>query len=207
VLGVIALSLLVVATGVLAWRARASSRHTPFGRVLVFGDSITDISASMLHERFDPSFTMTVSGVGGARATERVASAQELTDRRPEQLIIELGTNDVLQGTSLDDAIGAVTKIATSFPGLRCVHVVNINEQMVSFSQPDLPQRAADMNRRIRAAAEQHGWDVVEWNTIVDRYEAAHEPDGPLTTDTVHPTAIGQELLANAYDDVMQGCR
>jgi len=44
-----------------------------------------------------PTYTVTVSGTGGARADRRERDAAVLALERPDRVIINLGTNDVFQ--------------------------------------------------------------------------------------------------------------
>jgi len=199
------LALVVVVVGAyLGWRVAVggADRH----QVVVLGDSITAQADAPLHERFDPSYAMAVSGVSGARADERVADGAAYAATTPGQVIINLGTNDVLQGTPTDETAASLTTLGEGFAGARCIHLVTVNEHMVDLSRPQLHDEAVAVNERIRAIAAQHSWDVVDWAAIVTAADQAGNPDGPLTMDTVHPTPLGQQRLLDAYALALDRC-
>jgi lysophospholipase L1-like esterase len=211
VIGLVLVALLLVA-GVAVVRSRnepapsAAAPHTTARSVVMIGDSITDQATADLHTRFDPTFTMTVSGIGGTRADQRVPDAPRLAAAAPTQLVVDLGTNDVIQGTPLSTTIASITTIVADFPTARCVHLVDISENMVSPEDAPLSSRATALNEALRTLAAAHGWDVIDWAGIVHRYDAAHDPDGEITLDTVHPTPVGRRLLLDAISDSLERC-
>lgn len=185
---------------------RGGLGSTGGNEVVVFGDSITEQATDPLHQRFDGSFAVTVSGVSGARADQRVADAAAYASTTPGHVIINLGTNDVLQGTPTEETVAALTHIAEGFSGTDCVHLVTVNERMVDLSRPELHVGAVAINERIRALAAEQGWDVIDWASIVAESDQAGNPEGPLTLDTVHPTPVGQRHLLDAYQQALDRC-
>ena len=203
VLAVVLVLALLAAAAFVAWRVATGSNG---GEVVVLGDSITEQATGPLHERFDSSYAMSISGVSGERADQRVADASAYAATTPGQVIINLGTNDVLQGTPPDETASSLTQIAEGFTDTRCIHLVTINESMVDLSRPQLHDGAVAVNERVRSMAAAHGWDVIDWAGIVAASDRAGNPEGPLTLDTVHPTPLGQQRLLDAYADALHRC-
>lgn len=167
-------------------------------RVLVLGDSITQQSDPTLHDGLDVAYDLTVWGIGGSRADEHVHDGELFRAVDPEQVIIDLGTNDVLQGTPAEQTIAALTRIGLACAGARAVHFVTVTEGVFAEGSPVLRARSVELNRRIEVMAAAHGWHVIPWHAVVDQYLEAGEPEGPITSDTIHPTDVGRRLLAAA---------
>ena len=195
------LLVVVLAVAALWWTGRGG------GGVVLYGDSITMQTGPVFERVLGGEYEVTTDGIPNLRSTERVESAATLAEGGPDQVIINLGTNDILQSGALDEAEAALDRIGTTFAGARCVHLVTVNDKMVNFQDKTMNQRAADLNRSIRELAGRQGWGVVPWDEIVRDYDAAGSPEGPLTSDTVHPTdAVGQPKLAEAYRQALDGC-
>jgi len=167
-------------------------------RVLVLGDSITQQSDPTLHDGLDVVYDLTVWGIGGSRADEHVHDDELFRAVDPEQVIIDLGTNDVLQGTPPEQTIAALTRIGSACASARAIHYVTVTEGLFGEGSPVLRDRSVELNRRIEAMVAAHGWRLIPWHAIVDEYIGAGEPEGPITSDTIHPTDVGRRLLAAA---------
>ena len=167
-------------------------------RVLVLGDSITQQSDPTLHDGLDVSYDLTVWGIGGSRADEHVHDDELFRAVDPEQVIIDLGTNDVLQGTPPEQTIAALTRIGQACDTARAIHFVTVTEGVFGEGDPALRARSVELNARIRTVAATYGWHVIPWHAVVDDYLDAGEPEGPITSDTIHPTDVGRRLLAAA---------
>jgi hypothetical protein len=169
------------------------------------GDSITDRARSGLHERFGVDDSRVVA-VGGATIQDMGASAQAAAAGDPPIVVVNLGTNDVLLLDPPEEIAGRLDAMVEELEGARCVYVVTINERMVSPQGGDPKAIAAALNTTIR------GWDgsdnrhVVDWAKVVNDYDAAGAPDGPVTTDTVHPTEVGQAMLLDEIGRELETC-
>jgi lysophospholipase L1-like esterase len=199
---VLLIALVLIGGGLVVWQWRAAKQ-----KVVLLGDSITDMSAPVFQQTLGGKYDLIVSGVPNARADDREPDVPALAATQPKQVVINLGTNDILHNTSLDEAVASLTRIGGSFPSASCIHLVTINEGMIDFSQPDLHDRSVTLNQRVRALADEHHWHIIDWNAAAQAYEASGEKEGPLSTDTVHPTAEkGQPILADAYLRGLQTC-
>lgn len=185
-----------------AFRLYPRDHHT----VLLYGDSITDISADVLHRDLDPDFAVTISGVSGARVDQRLPDAPKFAALQTSQVVINLGTNNLFQQWSLDATEKDLVQLAESFPNADCIHLVTMNIDFVNFNQPDLTQRAQQLNAWILATASDRGWYVIRWDLEVRQYDLSTQPEGPITSDSVHPTLAGQHRLAGLYRDALARC-
>jgi len=167
-------------------------------RVLVIGDSITQQSDPTLHDGLDLAYDLTVWGIGGSRADEHVHDDELFRAVAPDQVIIDLGTNDVLQGTPPDQTIAALTQLGAACGAAQAIYFVTVTEGVFGEGSPVLLARSTDLNERIQAMAAAHGWGVIPWHELVSDAIAAGEPDGPITSDTIHPTEVGRRLFAAA---------
>jgi len=199
---ILVVGLLAIGAGLVVWQWRSAKP-----KVVLLGDSITDMSSPVLQDALGNRYSLVISGVPNARADDREPDVPALAATKPDQVVINLGTNDLLKNASLDEAVASLTRIGGSFTSASCVHLVTLNESMVDFNQPDLHQRSVTLNERLRALAAEHGWHVIDWNAAAQAYEATGEKDGPLSTDTVHPTAEkGQHILAEEYRHGLEAC-
>lgn len=198
-------ALVLVAVSVVAWKVTHPS--TAHRNVVVMGDSITFLGHALISQELGDNFQVTASGINGARSDERVRDADALAAQtHASQLIINLGTNDVMQATPPDQSINAVTTIASRFTEARCIHLVTISEGIFSMKDPEVNARAAQLNARFEALAAERGWNVIQWDDVVRDYGANGERDGSISSDTVHPTPLGQQMLIEEYDAALERC-
>ena len=132
--------------------------------------------------------------------------AVEAAAADPEQVIVNLGSNDVLLSWPLDRSVEAYTRLLGYFDDARCVHLVTVNERFRSNVDEGLAFRALLLNNQIRLLAASAGARVIDWSKMVADYEAAGSPYGPITSDSVHPTELGQKMLADAYREGLRTC-
>lgn len=179
-----------------------SPEHEP---VAVIGDSITAIGERQLLETAGDRFKLDIRAKFGARIEEQLAAASELAATKPVQVVINLGTNDVLYGVPLGDSLAALEQMAAMFTTAKCIHFVTIS---TNLRQGDRTPRAEAnaMNEQILDLAKRTGkGDVVRWDYLMDEATTSEEPLG-LTDDGVHPTAKGQRELADAVVDALERC-
>jgi hypothetical protein len=178
----------------------------PTDDVALVGDSITEQSEAMLHSILDPTYHVRIRGRGGYRIEEMEPYAIELATTHPEQVVINLGSNDALKSWPLDKSVLALKRLIADFKGARCLHLVTVNESIVNDRVPDLASRTAALNAEIRRIAATENFNVIDWSRAVSDDVAAGSPNGGVTSDTVHPTPEGQRVLAELYKTALGTC-
>jgi lysophospholipase L1-like esterase len=169
--------------------------------VTLFGDSITVLVADEV-TKDAPDFDIAVDGTWGLRIDEELDPAADIALDRPDQVVINLGTNNVLQHHDTTASSEDLSTMIDLLAGARCIHIVTINEHINRMGE-DFGPAAAALNAQIRTLAGRHlNVDVIDWNKIVEE----HLDEGIVDDDSVHPNAAGIELLAAAYVDAIEGC-
>jgi hypothetical protein len=173
--------------------------------VAVIGDSITFVSAPEIGDALGDDWDATIDGRPGFTVADQLPTARALAEDRPEQVILNLGTNDVTGQDALGPALAALAEMVALFPDAECVHLVTVSELM-AIEDVDAPARAAAFNEGVdRLASTDPRLRVIDWTAAVQAAQDA-DPDVALTDDTVHPSPDGQRLLADLYDQALAGC-
>ncbi len=174
--------------------------------VAVLGDSITFVTTGKIFQEFDNEYKVIGDAKLGARVEDMQPTADSLAPQKPQQLIVDLGTNDVLLDTPIDQAGASLREMIGKFKDAKCIHVVNINTHMTSDGAP-VPDAARAMNEQIdKIAADDHRIDVIDWDGMVGGSVDDQHPAGTFTADTVHPSEEGQRALADAMADSLARC-
>lgn len=177
--------------------------------VVLAGDSITERSAGALAGSIDGTFGLgghdvEVVATSGATTTDMEPEVIATAGDHPEQVVINLGTNDVVRTATVSEALASIDRMAAAFPDARCIHLVTVSESMVAFEDPDGPgPRAVELNQGILALADQHGYRTIRWDQIVADATARSEP---VTLDSIHPNDAGEALLVDAYQQAIESC-
>ena len=176
------------------------------GRVVLIGDSITEQTEDTFESVLGSRWSLWIDGVGGATVAQQMSAAERGAAESPQQVVVELGTNDV--GRDLDPAtsVALVRSMLDLFPTATCLHVVTVTEGM-SLDGRDHRADAAAFNDGLRALAEADPrLTVIEWDDALAAEEAAGVERTDLLYDTVHLTDRGEQLLAGLYADALQAC-
>ncbi len=183
------------------WLAR------PAPTVAFLGDSISVVTSPEIKTELGGDYTPDIAAVLGIQAGQMIPAGQRAAAKDPDQVVIELGSNDVLHGANLGNAQADLLKLISLFPNARCIHMVNIDTHMTDNGTP-LGPRAGTLNVALsRLHAADKRIDIIDWNQIVSADIAAHPPSGtPLTDDTVHPNPAGRALLATAIKTALDNC-
>jgi len=170
------------------------------------GDSITAQAKDLLVRSLSSGYHLAIDGRSNYRVAEQLPAAARMAGGDPEQVIINLGSNDVGSEVPTDESAASLAEMVALFPAARCVHLVTINESMGVPTAAKGPVLARDLNARIRAlAATDPRIRIVDWAQIVRDFEAVNGP-GSATSDTVHPTWDGQRVLIAAYQRSLDSC-
>lgn len=174
--------------------------------VVVLGDSITEFGEGHLVDVLGEEYELTVDGVFGARTGDRVDAAAAVAATNPDQVVVNLGTNDVVVGTPLDKLRRNIDALLTELDSVECVHVVTVGENLLSDGIP-LPRAGAAVNQQIAEVAAQHpNTQLLYWDRVQDA--AARRRDDPqaLLFDGIHPDGDGLMVLAGGYSRVLGDC-
>lgn len=171
------------------------------GGVVLVGDSLTMLVAEPVAAAA-PDLEVRRDADWGLRIDQEIASASEEATKDPDQVVINLGTNNVLQGYDPTASAQDLTTIVDEFDDVPCVHIVTINERMNRLGQ-DTSSAAAALNAQIRALADSRpNVRLIDWNQIaLDR-----AAEGLMDPDTVHPNGAGVAVLTQAYVDALRSC-
>ena len=177
--------------------------------VVLAGDSITELNAGALAGSVDGTFgigghDVAVVARSGATAAAMEPDVVATAADEPRQVVINLGTNDVVRTRDVAGALASIERMAAAFPSAACVHLVTLSESMVSFEDAAGPgPRAAELNQAIIELAAQHGYRLIRWDELVAAGAARSEP---LTVDSIHPDGVGVDELAEAYRTAIESC-
>lgn len=178
-------------------------------RVAVLGDSITALDQEALTEDLGDEYRLSISGNFGKTAEQVLPEARELSERSFAQVIINLGTNDVLQGRSAAEAVDTIARQAEMFDSARCVHVVTVNEHMVNQRTGRFTGDLAEsFNEALRSYARDHDRvSVIDWNEVASQHlNDSEPPTSSLTSDSIHPTESGNSELNDLYRQALSDC-
>ena len=190
-----------------SWLAGCSSG--PEESVAIVGDSITAFDQTALNEQLGGDFELVITGNYGKTVDQVMPEAEVVAQRDYDQVIINLGTNDVLQDLPVDQSMAALRQMIELFGDARCIHLVNINEHMLEPLSKESTTAAA---QRFNAAQQQvvdadDQLSVLDWNAVAAG--SLNDEDPPwstLTEDSVHPTPEGNTRLNDLYRDALDRC-
>lgn len=200
------------------WEARRIAASTPStpepapgpaatDDVALVGDSITEMADRDLRRELEPPYHLRIRGRGGYRIEEMEPYAIELATTKPEQVVINLGSNDILKNWPLERSVTALNRMTAKFQGYRCLHLVTVNEYFNVPDDPGVHDRAAALNEEIRRIAASNGFRVIDWNALVVAYIQDGLPEGALTGDSIHPTEVGTAKLSKLYREALDSCQ
>jgi lysophospholipase L1-like esterase len=179
---------------------------TELPTVAVVGDSITEQGQQVLRDELSSRWDLEIDGRSGYTIEQQLPAAVALAAAGPTQVIVNLGTNDVLRQRPTEDVVADLEALLEAVDGVGCVHVVTVAEGMV-LGGYDHTQAAIEANAAIAAAVEgDDRVDLVDWAADVRGYQAGSQPDGPILYDSIHPNEAGQRRLAALYADALGGC-
>lgn len=170
------------------------------------GDSITVQLTPYLEAAADGKFSVAIAAVSGATIADMVDDAAAVAAKSPPVLVVNLGSNDVIQAVPPEQSAADLERLLNQFDGVECLVLVRVNENMFSYVEGFLTERAVATNAALAEVAARRGAVVIDWNQILDTQRAtAGTPD--MLLDTIHVTPYGADVLTAAYlDAVDNGC-
>lgn len=177
--------------------------------VAVIGDSITSFDQPDLEHQLGHDFHLTISGNFGEQVAEVLPEAKVIATTHEDQVIINLGTNDVLGGVLIPRSMVAMQEMIDMFPNARCIHLVNLNEHMLDVrTGRSVSEEAREFNAALGDLVK--GDDrlgIIDWNAVAASSMNDRDPAfSTLTKDSVHPTAEGNDKLNSLYANALHGC-
>ncbi len=177
--------------------------------VAVIGDSITVFDQTELQSRLGRDFELVVSGSTGYTIAEVMPEAQFVASRTYDQVIINMGSNDVLNGLDVDQSMSDLVAIIALFDSASCLHLVNVNEHMINLTTTSFTTTAArTFNAALADLVVGDGrLSIIDWAAVTDDNLNDDEPPwSTLTEDSIHPTEEGNRVLHGLYDDALASC-
>ncbi|MEZ5320607.1 MAG: GDSL-type esterase/lipase family protein [Microthrixaceae bacterium] len=169
--------------------------------VILLGDSITKLIEEQV-TRDVGDHKVAIHADWGLRLDQVVDEADALGSDAPDQVIINLGTNNVLQGYDPVSSVEDLRTIVDAFDGSQCITIVTVNDHM-TYRGRDLSAGAIRFNQGIvELAGSNPRISVLDWNRLLSE----HRDENPISADTVHPDPTGVRLLAGAYRSAILRC-
>lgn len=162
-------------------------------QVLVVGNSIASLSAAEIETLLSPNYAVQVDAVVGATMHAQLPTIISLMATRPDDVVVELGTNDA-NGMNPDWA-AAFDQEVDALRSARCVVLVNVNTNVQPPNwSPAQVAVARQLNEAMATVARQHStFHVLDWDGAV----AAHPGAGWVDAGQIHPTPAGRRALAH----------
>jgi lysophospholipase L1-like esterase len=203
---VVAVLGLVAVTTLLVSGCSGGSSYTgnPGGpKVGIVGDSITNLLKPDLKSAVGSRYRYVVKARDGKRIDQQLDELRSLLhgDDPPQRLIVNLGTNDVLQGRS--DALGHLDRELQLVADVDCVILVTINPN-ADDGDSHLAEKLNDAMKG--AVASLPNFHLLDWAGLLAA--DPHRAEQWLSDfDAVHPSAAGSQALAAQYRQALdQDC-
>lgn len=166
--------------------------HGP--KVGIVGDSITNLIKDDLHATVGAKYHYLVRARNGKRIDEQLGALSSILDADdpPKRVIVNLGTNDVLQRRS--DAVAHLDEELKVLADVPCVILVTISGT-ADYGRGHL---SADLNAAMKAAVAAHpNFHLLDWAAMLAADD--HRSLWLSPEDAIHPTVAGGEVLAAQY--------
>ena len=200
-----------IAGGVVLTALVATGCSNTGDSVAVVGDSITALDQTAMDEQLGSDYELVVTGNFGKTVAEVMPEATVLAQRDYDQVIINLGTTDVLKDLDVGTSMDAMRQMIALFDSAECIHLVNINEHMVvqDSTAASRTTQAATFNTALEElATTDRRLSIIDWNEVAaGALDDQDPPVSSLTEDSIHPTADGNTELNQLYASALSGCR
>jgi lysophospholipase L1-like esterase len=170
------------------------------------GDSITFQATTALEDRAPDTWRADVRATSGATIVDMAAQAARMGAEQPEAVIVNLGTNDVMQGLPPEKSAADLDLLLDQLGDPSCVVLVTVHENIVTEQDGVLADRVRATNAALAEVADRRGVRVVDWTAHLAAAGAV--PGTPdLLIDTVHLSDAGIDNLVGLYlDTLADGC-
>jgi lysophospholipase L1-like esterase len=144
-----------------------------------------------------PALDVQTHAVPGLTAVEGRIGLGPLLERRPNALVVVLGTNDIRDGNVSPEELAAIEDLADRIDEVPCVRWAEVSTSGTSASVNEAGVR---WNRELAAAASAHGFGLVPWAAAVAVHPEWLVPDG------IHHTPEGQAQFARMLLESLNEC-
>lgn len=170
------------------------------------GDSITFQATTALEDRAPDTWRADVRATSGATIVDMAAQAARMGAEQPEAVIVNLGTNDVMQAFPPEKSAADLDLLLDQLGDPSCVVLVTVHENIVTEQDGVLADRVRATNAALAEVADRRGVRVVDWTAHLAAAGAV--PGTPdLLIDTVHLSDAGIDNLVGLYlDTLADGC-
>lgn len=199
----------VVADGVLYRTADQPVPPYPAGtgdRVAILGDSLTRQTTGETTAAVGTVARPAVLGLAGLRADEVGPVADRFAATGPDQVVIELGTNDVLAREDPALTAADLDQLLARFPSVGCVTFVTLGT--TGGNEPDFDARAEAVDAHLRSLPEADARvQIADWARLLADHRAGGSPGGSWTiSDDVHLTPAGEDAWAELLRGAVAAC-
>lgn len=177
--------------------------------VAVLGDSITSLDQPGLEEQFSDEYELVISGNFGDTVEGVLDEAEFLGGQSYDQVIVNIGSNDVLQRLPTEESIDNLETLLSNFESADCIHLVNINEHMVDNENGEsVSDEAEAFNEALTELIDADSrLSLIDWQSkVADTLNDDDPRTSTLTKDAVHPTSEGNEELRDMYASALKDC-
>ena len=181
----------------------SSGASTP--SVVFDGDSITVLAAPAIHQLLDPNYDVKVLAAIGIRINQSLPALQSALRLHPDAVVVNLGTNDALQGGEHPGWVSGWDKLIRMTRNTPCVVLTTINSAADSLSHRPIARR---INAAIRALAAEHPrrYKVADWSRFLSRNVSNLRTYLRAEPILIHPTPAGAEKLATIDQAALAKC-
>jgi hypothetical protein len=173
--------------------------------VVFDGDSITVLATPAIHQLLDPRYDVNVLGVIGIRINQSLPALQSALRFHPDAVVVNLGTNDALQGGEHPDWVSGWDRLIRITRNTPCVVLTTINPAADALSHKPIARR---INAAIRRLAAQHPmkYKVADWSRFLSRNVSNQRAYLLTQPILIHPTPAGAEKLVALDQKALAKC-
>ena len=145
-------------------------------------------------------------GVSGSTVSEWQARAENLALYNPENIVIHIGINDILGGTSgtdcSNDIIQLINSLRSAMPDTKIFYVSICNAKSADSSEK---ANFKTSNEAVKAFIEGQ-WDMyfIDYAAALDEEIGSELPDAWFRSDDLHPSAQAYVLFSGLIVDAVK---
>ena len=173
--------------------------------VVFDGDSITVLASPAIHQLLDPRYDVEVLAVIGIRISQSLPALEAALRSHPYAVVVNLGTNDALQGASRTDWVSSWDKLIRITRTTPCVVLTTINAAADALGHRPVATR---LNTRMRALAARNPrkYKVADWSHFLTRDVKNLRMYLRAEPILIHPTPLGAVKLAALDQEALAKC-